>query len=239
MAHYSARSSTCEKKLNKAKCFKAEANFATCADTESFGRGSPILTFFRRWEDPNTHLKRAIIVPPAKRHLNGVSLAGRWWQTLNASFVALWFSRGSGPILLINPICCDFSGGGGGGPDPPVSPSLDPYMRQICMRAWGHSLPLNCLPVNVVCSLLLHKVVWQYKIQIICTCKIFWETTTTKISRRQNLSSMKRDQYLSIKWNLGPEVLTSSSLEIIAGQNTQVWPCSSINSLKCCIYTQG
>ena len=39
--------------------------------------------------------------------------------TLNAGFVALWFFRGSGPVLLRNPIFCDFSGGwGGGGVDP-------------------------------------------------------------------------------------------------------------------------
>ena len=38
--------------------------------------------------------------------------------TLNAGLVALWFYRGSGPLLLRNPIFCD----------PPVHP-LDPHMR--------------------------------------------------------------------------------------------------------------
>ena len=34
-------------------------------------------------EDPNKyHYKRAIIDPPAKRHLNGVLLAGRWWPNI-------------------------------------------------------------------------------------------------------------------------------------------------------------
>ena len=38
------------------------------------------------------HYKRAIISPPAKRHLNGVSLAGRWWPNTECwlvSFVVL------------------------------------------------------------------------------------------------------------------------------------------------------
>ena len=73
------------------------------------------------------HYKRAIIVPLAKRHLNCVSLAGRW--PITECLVALWFYRGSRPILLRNPIFCDFSGG----PDP-LSPLwirtwvLDPYL---------------------------------------------------------------------------------------------------------------
>ena len=49
-------------------------------------------------EDPKYHYKRATIIdPPAKRHLNGVSLACRRWRAddvsiLNASLKALWFS---------------------------------------------------------------------------------------------------------------------------------------------------
>ena len=37
--------------------------------------------FFSWWGDRGSkyHYKWAIIGPPAKRHLNGVSLAGRWW----------------------------------------------------------------------------------------------------------------------------------------------------------------
>ena len=41
------------------------------------------------------------------------------FPTLNASLVV----RVSGPILLRNPIFCDFSGGGGGVSGPPVPPS--------------------------------------------------------------------------------------------------------------------
>ena len=50
---------------------------------------------------------------------------------LNTNLVALKFFRGSGPVLLRNPIFFRFSeggwGGGGGGPDP-LSPPLD-----LCM----------------------------------------------------------------------------------------------------------
>ena len=35
------------------------------------------------------HLKRTNVGPPAKRHLNGVSLACILWSTLNAGFIAL------------------------------------------------------------------------------------------------------------------------------------------------------
>ena len=52
-----------------------------CADPESFVRGGPTLTtfFFEGKEDPNKYYyKRAIIDPPSKHHLNGVSLTGRY-----------------------------------------------------------------------------------------------------------------------------------------------------------------
>ena len=57
----------------------------SCADPENFVRGSPTLTAFflsfflvdKGKEDLNTTIRRAIIGPPAKRYLNGVSLACR------------------------------------------------------------------------------------------------------------------------------------------------------------------
>ena len=56
-------------------------------------------------EDPNT----TISGPPAKRYLNG--MAFRWRviddPTLNADLVVLRFVRGSGPVLLRNPIYLD------------------------------------------------------------------------------------------------------------------------------------
>ena len=57
-------------------------------------------------------------------------MAFRWRAdgvpTLNAGLVTLWFYRGSGPVLIRNPIFCDFSGGEGES-GPPV-PALDPHM---------------------------------------------------------------------------------------------------------------
>ena len=74
--------------------------------------------------ETKNHCKQGIISPPAKRH----EMAFRWraddGPTLNAGLVAAIF-RGSGPVLLENPIFCDFSGGGGSGP--PVPP-LDTHM---------------------------------------------------------------------------------------------------------------
>ena len=52
-----------------------------CADPESFVRGGPnSITLFLVDEeigDPNVTMKWAIIGPTAKRHLNGISLAGQ------------------------------------------------------------------------------------------------------------------------------------------------------------------
>ena len=59
-----------------------EQHSYSCADPERFVRGGPTVNFFyisifqvgERREDPN---KRAIISTPAKRRLNGVSVASR------------------------------------------------------------------------------------------------------------------------------------------------------------------
>ena len=63
-------------------------------------------------------------------------MAFRWRAdhglSLNAGLVALWFFRGSEPVLLGNHIFLWFSGGGGGG----VRTHLDPCMtnvQQVCM----------------------------------------------------------------------------------------------------------
>ena len=54
--------------------------------------------------------------------------------TFNSGFVAFWFLRGSGPVLLrILNFCVFFLGGGGGGPDRPTPPSLDPRMINMSL----------------------------------------------------------------------------------------------------------
>ena len=51
---------------------------STCVDPESFVRGGPALTvIFLLMRGSKYHYERAIIGPPAKRHLNGVLLAAR------------------------------------------------------------------------------------------------------------------------------------------------------------------
>ena len=90
-----------------------------CGSRNYYQRGSNLDKFFlvggggidegQKNPDSTISNKRAI-----NCHLNGVC----WWAddgpTLNASLVALWFFRGSRPVLQRNPIFCDFSGVGGG-----------------------------------------------------------------------------------------------------------------------------
>ena len=66
-------------RLCKTCPIKVHAGF-TCTNPESFVRGGLTLTrvFLEGMDDPSKcHYKPAIIGPPAKRHLNGVSLACR------------------------------------------------------------------------------------------------------------------------------------------------------------------
>ena len=83
---------------------------------------------------PKYHYKRAVTGPLAKRHLNGVSLACRWWPKIECWLCSFVILRGSGPILLRNPKFLWFSGVGG--PDPP-SP---------------HIIILVVTPANFVCG---------------------------------------------------------------------------------------
>ena len=63
------------------------------------------------------HFKSVIIDPPGKRFAGLPMMA----PTLNAGLLALWFSRGSGPVLLGHPIVLwFFRGGRGGGSEPPA-----------------------------------------------------------------------------------------------------------------------
>ena len=103
--------------------------YRSCADPESFVRGGPTLkTFFRgeRGSKLNKyHYKRAIIDPRAKRHLNGVSLACRWWPNIECWLGSYVIFRGSRPVLLRNPIFLWIFRGGG--PDT-LSPPMDPHL---------------------------------------------------------------------------------------------------------------
>ena len=96
-----------------------------CGSRRVFFRGGPTFIFFSWWEDPNTTK-------------SGPTLAGQRnaiWRandgpTLNTGLVALWFYRGSGPVLLRNPFC-DFSGGEF---RPPVLPSGSAHARGLIWK---------------------------------------------------------------------------------------------------------
>ena len=94
--------------------------------SRKFFRGGPTLTMLflvDEWrEDPNSTISGPSLTCQWKHHLNVISLACRWWPTLNAGLVALWFFRGSGPVLLRNPIFLCFFWGVGGVSRPPVPP---------------------------------------------------------------------------------------------------------------------
>ena len=96
---------------------------------EFFQRGSNFFTFLvdLEREDPTTTLSG----PLSARQQNAIQMAFRCQAdggpTLNAGLVAAIF-RGSGPVLLENPIFCDFSEGG---VRTPFTPPLDPHMM-VC-----------------------------------------------------------------------------------------------------------
>ena len=94
----------------------------TCADTGSFVRGGPTLTFLffnffiyffylmRRFK---YHYKWAIISPPTKRHLNGISLACWWWPKIGCWLGRFVIFQGIRNVQTL--YFCDFSGGVEGG----------------------------------------------------------------------------------------------------------------------------
>ena len=109
--------------------------------------------FFSWWwkRGSNHHYKRAIIGPPAKHHLNGVSLIDNpisvtYIRSLPnmecwlGSFVNL---RGTGLVCLetLFLVIFQWGGGGGGGPD-----SLSPPPSGI--RPWAVSLSWVCMKTH-------------------------------------------------------------------------------------------
>ena len=122
-----------------------------CADPESFLQRGPtifiVFSYFFSWlgeRGSKYNYKGAIIGPSAKRHLNGISLAGRWWPNTECwlvSFIALWFYRVSGPIAKKPYNVCDFSGGRG--PDhcsPPQDQRMGVHVVNTCITQCVRSL---------------------------------------------------------------------------------------------------
>ena len=87
---------------------QSDTRLFSCLDPGSIVRGSPTLTIFflvdAVREDPNT----TISGPSLAHQQNAIKMAFRWCAndgpTFNAGLVALCFFRGSGPVLLRNPI---------------------------------------------------------------------------------------------------------------------------------------
>ena len=88
-------------------CYKYHTS--SSADPGSFVRGGSYFDNVFVLFDEGREYKRALNDPPAKRHLNRVSLAGRRWPNIRywlGSFVMIF--RGSGPVLQRNPIVLGF-----------------------------------------------------------------------------------------------------------------------------------
>ena len=92
----------------------------------------------------------AIIGPPAKRHLNGVSLAGQWWP----AFSGIW--------ILLRKNCCQL-----------LTPSDKTFSGSVINLLWISARELN------VCIKYMHlfdeKVMTQIRSQMIMICTVFKE----------------------------------------------------------------
>ena len=105
----------------------------TCADPDSFVRGGPTLTTFfylvdEGRKDLNTTLNVQSLDPPAKRHLNGVLLACRWWPNIEFWLGSLVIFQENWTSIAKKPYFFVIFQGGSGPPVPP--PPLDPHMRE-------------------------------------------------------------------------------------------------------------
>ena len=79
--------------------------------------------FFSWWGGRGSkyHISRPLIGPPAKRHLNGVSLVGRWWPNIECWLGSFDFSGDPDQYFKMPYIFVIFQGGSG--PPVPMSPS--------------------------------------------------------------------------------------------------------------------
>ena len=102
------------------KCLKQCA----WAGPEFLSVGVQLWHFFLSVDEERKDTDTTISKPSSACQRNAILMAFHWrvdnGLTLNAGFVLLWFSRGSGPVLLRNPT---FSWFCRGGPDP-MSPPL-------------------------------------------------------------------------------------------------------------------
>ena len=77
------------------------------------------------------HYKRAIIGPPAKRHLNGVSLAGRLWPNTECWLVSFVVLQGIQTNIAKKPYIVVIFRDGGPYPLPPLDPTLFSMLSKL------------------------------------------------------------------------------------------------------------
>ena len=124
-------------KIWKLIFFITFSNLGAWVDPESFVRGGPDwFCFFSWWGDRGSecHYKWAIIGPPAKHHLNGVSLDGLWWPNIECWLGSFVIFQGIRTSIAKKPYIFHFSGG----LRTPCHPLLDLPMhvtviRELCM----------------------------------------------------------------------------------------------------------
>ena len=113
--------------------------------------------FFNCWGEgvSKYHYNRATIVSPAKCHSNGVLLAWWWWPNIECWPGSFVIFKGSGPVLLSNPIFLWFFRGVWTPiPHPPLYPCMSLYLRSsfkyassdgsrktshLCTLIWAHA----------------------------------------------------------------------------------------------------
>ena len=122
-------------------CTLAQLDTSSYADPESFVREGSTLTGFLRGGS-KYHYKRAIIGPPAKRHLIVVTLAGRCWPNNESWLGSFEFFSGSGPILQRNPIFLKFSGEWVSRPRPPPLWRIHACVMRL-LEAFAHMLSVQ------------------------------------------------------------------------------------------------
>ena len=119
--------------------------------SRKFCQRGPTLICFSWWGEGGSkyHYKRTIIGPPVKRHLNGVSLACRWWPNIEFWLGSFVIFRGIGTSIAKKPyICAIFMWGyqPPAPPPPPPPPLLDARMSPLCKtRAVKQILKRNLL----------------------------------------------------------------------------------------------
>ena len=92
-------------------------------------------------EYPNTAINGPSSAPPAKRHCNGVSLAGQRWPNIKCWLGSFVIFQGIRTSIAQKPLFFVIlqEGGGGGSPVPPLDPLMDsgplkrPYYIYIYM----------------------------------------------------------------------------------------------------------